>query len=163
MAKGEIVPPEHETTRWIKPKFLGKDDDGQIVVDQQGRPTVVAPAAFALADDEESLSITWLQFFGLERLAHLPKAAEAFRLSIPSQSLKPKSAFAIAQVAAIIEAGKDYGAKLRIIQDPVDGNEGHSEIRRYPREIGLLQTVLAEQVFSERHLYGALKQEGWQP
>lgn len=163
MAKGENVPPEDEATRWIKPKLLGKDDDNQVVVDTQGRPTVVAPSAFALADDEESISITWLQCFGLDRSAHLPKAAEAFRLSIPSQTLSAKGAFAIAHVAEVIAAGKDHGLKLRVVQDPVDGNAGHAEIRRYPREMGLLQTMLATQVFGERYLYGDIKQKGWHP
>lgn len=163
MAAGEIVPPEDEATRWIKPRLLGKDDDGQIIVDERGRPTMVFPAAYALADDEDGLSITWLQFFGVERLVHLPRAAEAFRVSIPSQNLKPKSAFAIAQIATILAVGKDHGAKLRIIQDPIDGNKGHSEIRRDPREISLLQSVLAEQVFSERYLYGDIRRDGWVP
>jgi hypothetical protein len=153
MARGDAVPPDDEVTRWIKPRQIGKDDDGNVVLDNQGQPAFIAPDAFALAEDEDGLSVTWLQHFALARANHLPAAAEAFRQSVPSQRLSGKSAFAIGSVGDILATGREHGSKLRVLQDPVPGNSGHSEIRRYPHEVGLLQEAMANQVFRERHLY----------
>lgn len=163
MAQGDALPAGDEITRWIKPKLLGKDDDGQVIVDGNGCPSKVFPEAFALGDDEDSLSVTWLQHFGPERVEHLPKAAEAIRASMESKTLQAKGALAVANVGVVLAAGRDHGAKLRILEDPVDGNDGHAEIRRYPYEMGLLQSVMANEVFTERHLYRDVKTPGWTP
>ncbi|WP_294122788.1 hypothetical protein [Sphingomonas sp.] len=163
MAKGDALPVGDEATRWVKRKFVGRDDNDQVIVDGNGRPTTVAPAAFELRDDEDALSVTWLQHFGPARAEHLPLAAEAVRVTQDSQKLSPQSAFVVGQVSAVISAGQDAGSKLRILHDPIDGNEGHTEIRRFPRDVGLLQTTLASEVFAERHLYDDVRKDGWQP
>lgn len=163
MAKGDALPDNDEVTRWIKPKLLGRDDDGNTILDQQGRPEFVFPAAYELRDDEDSLSVTWLQCFAETREEHLPKAADAFRKGTDSGKLQTQSAFAIGAVSAIKKAGIDHDHKLRILEDPEDENPGHSEIRRYPREMGEFQTLLAEEIFAERHLYGMIKTAGWKP
>jgi hypothetical protein len=123
----------------------------------------VFPAAFELREDEDGLSVTWLQHFGNGRGQHLPLAADAVRRTTTSGKLQPQSAFAIATVLSIKEVGIDHDLKLRILQDPVDGNAGHSEIRRYPHEMSAFQLVLAEESFTERHLYDVLRQPGWTP
>ena len=163
MARGDALPDQDEVTRWIKPKLLGRDDNGNVVLDNQGRPKFVFPAAFELREDEDSLSVTWLQHFGNGRVQHLPKAAEAFRKSTNSGKLQAHSAFAIAGVASIKETGASHDSKLRILEDPIDGNPGHTEIRRYPREMSELQVVLAAETFAERHLYEKVKTPGWAP
>lgn len=163
MAQGDALPPGDEITRWIKPKLLGKDDDGQVIVDDSGRPLKVFTEAFALGDGEDSLSVTWLQHFGPERLEHLPRAADAIRTSMESKTLQPKGALAIANVDLVLATGRNHGVKMRILEDPVDGNDGHAEIRRYPQEMGLLQNILANEVFAERYLYGDVREPGWAP
>jgi hypothetical protein len=163
MARGDALPASDEIARWIKPRLLGKDDDGQVILDGKGCPSVVSPAAFELGQDEDSLSVTWLQFFGYARVGHLPAAAEAIRASMESKTLQAKGAFAIGSVHIVLATGRDYGVKLRILEDPVEGNDGHAEIRRYPRELGLLQIALARNVFAERHLYAQVRQVGWTP
>jgi hypothetical protein len=163
MAKSDPLPDQDEVTRWIKPKLLGRDDDDNVIVDDAGQPTFVFPTAFEMRDDEDSLSVTWLQHFAVDRAQHLPMAAEAVRETTASKKLQPKSAFAIAKVEEIKEIGAKFDLKLRILEDPVPGNSGHSEIRRYPREMGDLQAILAAETFAERYLYGTLKQAGWAP
>jgi hypothetical protein len=163
MAANDPLPDHDEVTRWIKPKLLGRDDAGNVIVVAKGRPVFAFPEAFELRDDEDGLSITWLQQFGQGRTVHLPLAADAVRQTTDSGSLQSKSGFAVGNVAAIKEAGLSHDMKFRVIEDPIDGNAGHSEIRRYPHEMGPLQTVLAAEVFGERHLYGKLKIPGWTP
>lgn len=149
MARGDSIPDDNEVARWIKPKLLGRDDDDNVVLDAHGRPVFVFPAAFELRDDEDSLSVTWLQYFAEGRAQHLPKAADAFRQTTRSGKLQAQSAFAIAKVGALKETGVRHDLKLRILEDPIDGNPGHSEIRRYPREMGEFQAVLATDTFGE--------------
>lgn len=163
MARGDALPDSDEVTRWVKPKLLGRDDDGNVVVDGKGRPRLIFPQAFELRDDEESLSVTWLQHFGATRAVHLPLAADAFRQTTDSGKLQANSAFAIAEVRRIKEAGTAHDTKLRILLDPIDGNSGHSEIRRFPRELSSLHSVLADEVFVERYLYRHVKEDGWSP
>jgi hypothetical protein len=163
MARGDSVPDEDEVTRWIKPKLLGRDDDDNVILDATGHPTFVFPAAFELREDEDSLSVTWLQHFGGDRAQHLPQAADAFRKATDSGRLQAQSAFAIAAVGLIKEVASEYELKLRILEDPIERNTGHSEIRRYPREMGPFQAVLAAETFSERHLYDKLRKAGWTP
>lgn len=163
MAKGDSLPDDDEVTRWIKPKLVGRDDDGNVILDALGRPVFVFPAAFELRDDEDSLSVTWLQHFANERAKHLPQAADAVRKTTKSGKLQRASAFAVAAVGSIKDAGFHHDLKLRILEDPVEGNSGHSEIRRYPAEMGAFQAVLAAETFAERHLYDTLRQPGWIP
>jgi hypothetical protein len=163
MTKGDSLADEDEIARWIKPKLLGRDDDNNVIVDEHGRPTFVFPSAFELREDEESLSVTWLQHFGEGRKTHLPKAAEAFRKTTKSGSLQAQSGFAIANVGAVKAVGEKHHLKLRVLEDPVDGNGGHSEVRRYPREMGDFQTVLAIETFGERYLYRDVRETGWAP
>lgn len=163
MAKGDAVADEDEVTRWIKRKLLGRDNDDNVILDEFGRPAFVFPAAFGLGDEEDSLSVTWLQHFGEHRKQHLPAAAEAVRRTMKSGSLHAQSAFAIARVGPLKDAGANHDLKLRVLEDPVEGNTGHTEIRRYPHEMSAFQAVLAEETFAERHLYATLKQAGWDP
>lgn len=163
MAKGDALPDGDEVTRWIKPKLLGRENDGSVIVDAAGCPTFVFPAAFELREDEDSLSVTWLQCFAADRSRNLPQAADAFRKTTDSGNLQSKSAFVIATVDAIKNAGVQFDLKLRILEDPIKDNSGHAEIRRFPREMGPFQTLLAAETFLERHIYGTLKQPGWTP
>jgi hypothetical protein len=163
MANGDAVSDEDEVTRWIRRKLLGRDDDDNVILDELSRPAFVFPAAFELGDEEDSLSVTWLQHFGEHRKQHLPAAAEAVRRTMKSGRLPAQSAFAIARVGPVKATGSDHDLKLRVLEDPVEGNTGHTEIRRYPREMSAFQAVLAAETFAERHLYDYLRQPGWTP
>lgn len=149
----EPVPPSDDVTRWIKPRLLGRNDAGEVALDHQGRPAFVFPQAFELREHEEGLSLTWLQPFGRGRGEQLPRAAEAVRRTAPSGKLQKTSAFAVANVKAIKEAGQAHEASLRVLTAPIDGNEGHCEIRRLPRESGPLHLLLASETFAERYTY----------
>ena len=157
MAQHDAVPSEHDVTRWIKPKLMSADDKGDIETDRDGRPLFIFPQAFALRDDEEYLSVTWVDFFGPHRLGNLKAAADAFRESTDSKRLAAKSAFAVANVAKIAACCREHGHSVRIVEEPVDSNDGHAAIRRYPRDVGELQDRLAGSVFLERWFYNDLK------
>ena len=145
------LPLADSVTRWIRAQYVGKDDDGQVIVDAAGSPLVVAPEAFELTADEVGLSVTWLEHFSSVRAEQLKLASAAVRSSLDSKSISKKSIFAVGNVARIIDCGKAYSIKLRVLHDP-DDNPGHSEIRRLPPDLGEIHLALATNVFGERYL-----------
>src|ERR1700753_3060157 len=108
MAKGEALPSDAELSRWIKRKYLGRDEDDKIIVSDQGRPTRVFPEAFELKPDEDGLSVTWLQFFAPARVDNIPASAEAVRQSMETKVLPDNSAFAVAPLEAVAARASEH-------------------------------------------------------
>lgn len=153
MARNDPVPADDDITRWVKLRFIARDDTGVPIRDAKGKIAQIAPQAFELREDEEYLSVTWLQCFGADRVTHLPAATEAVKNSQTSKSLAKNSAFAIAQVALMAATCLEYGAKVRILQEPEDDNVGHVAVRRFPAEASDLHVALASDLFGERYTY----------
>lgn len=163
MSRFDSLPSGDDVTRVIKPSLLGRDDEGNVIVDEKGLPRAIFPSAFELRSDEDGLSINWLQCFGAEKREQIKLTAEAVRLTNKSKKLSVKTGFAVAKVSEVLKAGQDNGSKLRVVHDPIDGNRGHSEIRQYPRELSAFQEVLASETFTECYLYGDVINDGWRP
>ena len=157
MARNDPVPAEDDITRWIKPAWVKRTDDGEAERTPTGEIAQIAPQAFELREGEEYLSVTWLQAFGAERQVQLPLAAEAFRHSQPSKKLGLNGVFAIAGVETLSNACKEHGAKIRVLQEPEDENPGHVAVRRFPAEAGDLHVHLATEIFLERYTYKEIK------
>lgn len=157
MARNDPVPTEDDITRWIKPSWVKRTDDGEAERTPTGEIAQIAPQAFELKEGEEYLSVTWLQIFGAERAEHMPLAAEAFRQSQKSKKLGLNGVFAIAGVQALTDACKAHGAKIRVLQEPEDENPGHVAVRRFPAEAGDLHVHLATEIFLERYTYKEIK------
>lgn len=157
MAQHDPVPGPSKVTRWVKPKLLVADDDGEVLADANGNPLRVFPKAFALREDEEYLSVTSIDFFGAAAPQNLKDAANAVRESQDSKKLSGNGAFVVATVDATSECCQRHGHKVRILEEPVENNEGHVAIRRFPFEVGQLHDELANDTFSERHFYRSLK------
>ena len=158
MAKNDAIDPQAEITRWIKPKFLARDDDGNIELDANSHPAFVFPQAFQLRADleEEYLSVTCLEFFDGDRIGRLKASANAVRQSQASKKLSRDSAFAVAVTERVRSACESFGHRVRILEEPIDGNCGHVAIRRFPFETSELHAVLSRDIFFERHLYRLL-------
>lgn len=157
MAQHDPIPEEHDVTRWIKPKLLAANDEGEIELDVSGQALQIFPRAFSLREEEEFLSLTWVNYFGDCRKEDISAAAEAFRASQDSGKLPVSGVFAIAQVARIKQACEGHDAKVRILEEPEEQNPGHVAVRRYPRGVDELYEELADEIFLERHFYRDLK------
>lgn len=160
MARNDPVPASDDVTRWIKPTWVKRTDDGEAERTPAGEIAQIVPQAFELREGEEYLSVTWLQAFGAERSVHLPLAAEAYRRSQTSKKLGLNGVFAIAGVETLSDACKKHGAKIRILQEPEDENPGHVAVRRFPAEAGDLHVYLATEIFVERYTYKEIKASG---
>ena len=158
MARNDAIDPEAEITRWIKRKFLAKDDDGNVELDASDCPAFVFPQAFQLRADlnEDYLSVTCLDFFDGDRASRLKAAADAVRRSQSSKKLSQDSAFAVAVTERVRSACESFGHRVRILEEPIDENCGHAAIRRFPPETSELHAVLSRDIFFERYLYRSL-------
>ena len=153
MAKYDPIPDSDRVTRWVKRKYLPVDDDNEVVLSPSGGPAHVHPDAFALREDEDYLSTTWIEFFGPSDPTNFRNAADAFRLSTRSKSLPKTSVFAAAPVAEVKASCADHGAKVRILLEPVDSNDAHCGIFRFPRDQFELADELANETFDDRRFY----------
>lgn len=156
MAKNDPVPDAHSLARWIKPRFLAKNDEGDVDTDANGRPVFVFPQAFELREDEEYLSVTSLDLFDGERTEQLQRAAEAIQSSTEKNKLSKKSAIALGYSGQLKENCRSHGHNVRVLEEPVDQNIGHVAVRRYPRDVPELFELLSETCFSERYIFGDL-------
>lgn len=109
-----------------------------------------SPAAFAIREDDfGGLSVTWIEHFGDNGTISRAKAAAAHRATLREKRLPPNAIFAWAQVEKIVEAGVQYRKALRVVHDPVEGNEGHAEIRHFSDEDLDLLDYISSEVFTE--------------
>lgn len=157
MAKYDKIPDDHLLTRWIRRKFLARDDENNVIVDEVGNPKHIFPQAFCLRDGEDALSLTDVDFFDGDAVQKRWAAVEAVRLSQASQKLSDSDAFCFSSCGQVIACCKSHGSKVRVIEDPVDGNDAHCLVASYPDGLGMLQEELATLTFSGSTFYSALK------
>lgn len=153
MARHDPIPDGDDVARWIKPKLMSADDNGEVEVDGDGRPAFIFPQAFALREGEEYLSLTWVDHFGPQRMDNIRLAAAAVRESQASKRLSLNGAFAVGAAGQLKACCNDNGHRVRVLEEPLEANTGHVAVRRYPTELGELQEELANEIFLERHFY----------
>lgn len=107
-------------------------------------------AACALGpSDKGGLSVTWIEHFGPFGPNSKRDAAIAFRASLISRQLPPRAVFAYAEVAQIKAAAEQYDRSVRVVWDPVVGNDGHCEVRHFADDDLRLLDLLSTEVFGE--------------
>ena len=142
MIARRALPDDDHVSRYIPKNRQWRDDSDQYLG--------LTLAGFALRPkDAGGLSVTWIERFGEYGHEAKRSAALAYRESLDSKDLKKSALFAYAQVARIKRAATDYGKAIRIVTDPVDGNEGHAEVRHFTDDDLRLLTLLATDVFGE--------------
>jgi hypothetical protein len=133
------IPEEHSLVRYVPWAKLRRDEDQNVIG--------VLAIAFELRPDEEELSANWLEFYQGDREARLIAMISTARLS----DLRPtlKSGFTIGICGEINAAARSNSASIRILHAPVDRNDAHVELRRWPRENKDLFDLLADEVWAD--------------
>lgn len=122
---------------------------GRRFVDADGNRLGPGAGAFALrADDKGGLSVTEIEIFGPMGAEARSAAAVAYRSTLPSKRVGAEAIFAWASVESVKDAGGQYGKQLRVVHDPVVGNDGHAEIRHFTDEDLDLLEFFSGSVFS---------------
>ena len=137
--KGDNLPLEHHVVRLVAFSRLRKDENSN--------PIGLNYEAFLRRENEDGLSVTWLEYFAGDKQTQTVAVVQAFRASAIKPS--PKSGFAIGKVGAITAACAERQHKIRVIHSPEDDNRAHAEIRRLPRDDVILLEQLARSDWSE--------------
>jgi hypothetical protein len=133
---------DERVIRHVPYSKLMKDEQGR-VVDDQGNPYGVTYLAFELRPvDEGHLSVTWCEYFD-DSDGHA--LACAIDLTRKSRSVGPNGGFAIAAVGGIDDFLSAREKKVRFVHEPVEGNNAHALIRRWPADdVELLEAIAAD-------------------
>ena len=83
------------------------------------------PTAFEGRATDDSLSVTWCEYFSGDRDHQLRCAIETIR---GSMNVKPKACFCVAQTDHLATAGATFGRAPRAVYLPVPGNDAHTGI-----------------------------------
>jgi hypothetical protein len=150
MAARKPIPDDHSVMRFAQ---LSK----HIIDPDTGKSVGVSPAAFALGpEDKGGLSVTWVEHFGPNSSGTRVKAALAYRESLKSKHLGAAGAFVSATVGNIKKAAVPFKKNVRVVHDPVPGNQGHAEIRRFNDDDLELLEHLSADVFGDIEYIGAM-------
>jgi hypothetical protein len=131
------VPDDHHLVRYVPFGRLDKDQDNNVIG--------YLPQAFEMRPDEDALSVNWAERAGGSLGTRLRRTAEFIRDTQKSKTLGKKGRLAILNVARVKEVCLGHGRRVRIVHDPIPGNDPHSGIRQLPRdELDLLDAIANE-------------------
>ncbi len=128
---GDPVPDQDNISRYCKPKTLGKD----------GRPS---RTSFMLRQDEDYLSVNWLEYFGdIGQEAQLDQIRRHITLSLAATGK-----FAILNVGRTLERVHTNSDKqnVAVLHEPTPEDRSHSGIHGYSYEDDLVADLIAEAV-----------------
>jgi len=136
ISRGSNLPDEDHVMRYVPWSRLRKDEDENVIG--------ILPQAFALKEEEQTLSLNWLEYFSGDRDQRIRDSVSMFRRGM---RVGAKSGYGVGNVGQIKEVCESYGARVRIVYEPEADNLSHSEIRRLPRDDLSLLDALAAQAF----------------
>jgi hypothetical protein len=140
--RGTNLPNEDHVARYVPWGRLRRDGDDNVLG--------FLPQAFQRRENEDYLSVNWLEFHEGDRNTQIRYCVWAVRDSF-GRPLGAKSAFAIGNVGKVKEICQKAGSRVRIVHEADDPkNRAHSGIRRLPRDDLILLESLATDVFTDR-------------
>ncbi len=116
----------------------------------------VLPQAYQRRENEEFLSVNWLEREPGDQQTRLQVAAKLIQGTQKSGKVGAKARLAVSQVGKFKQICQDNGSKVRIVHEPVDGNEPHSSIRQIPRDDQVLLEAIAREAVDSHHAFGQL-------
>jgi hypothetical protein len=125
--KGKPLPDHDHISRYCAPKTA-----------QDGQPT---GASFMLRQDEEFLSVNWMEYFGDIGIdAQINKIREYIELSLAASGL-----FAVLNVGEIIDqVQRNSERQIAVLYEPTPGDQSHSGVYGYRYEDDLVADLIAE-------------------
>jgi hypothetical protein len=138
ISKGSNLPNEDHVMRYVPWSKLRRDEKEQVIG--------FLPTAFELRENEQSLSLNWLEYFSGDRNHKIRESVDTFRRV---RKVGAKSAYGIGKVGQIKDICDAHGARVRIVYEPDVDNLAHAGIRRLPPDDLSLLDALASQAFTE--------------
>ena len=127
---------EDHVVRYVSSGRLVRDEDTKKV---RG----VFPQAFQMRDDEEELSVSWLEYFAGSERDQLLKTVDAMKAG--GLSMRPKDGVAVVNVGTLHGACGIAGVKVRVLHEPAKSNPNpaYAAIRNLPRDNQELLLLIA--------------------
>jgi hypothetical protein len=100
------LPVEDHVVRYVPKPRLRRDEDGNVIG--------VLPQAFERREDEDYLSVTWLEHFCSEYEAGLRAASAAIRRQL---KVKPRDGFTVGNVGKIVEVCESVEVRIRLLHE----------------------------------------------
>jgi hypothetical protein len=138
--KGKNLPDEDHVIRYVPWGRLRRDEDENVLG--------FLPQAFQLRQEEDYLSVNWLQYYDGDPETQIRLSVWAMRDSF-EKPLGAKSAFAIGNVGEVKKTSEAFGSRVRVVREPEPRNPGHSAILQLPRDDLSLLEALAADAFTE--------------
>lgn len=107
-------------------------------------------------DDDGGLSVNWIEKFGDYGTDAKRAAAIAFRETRTDKKLPPKAVFGYAKITEVKAAAQRFNKSVRVIWDPVPGNDGHALVRHFTDEDIQLLDLMSTDVFGDFDIVGEM-------
>lgn len=143
MAKYDPIPLADHIIRAVSWTRLRKDENENVLG--------CLWQAFELRDGERYLSTTWREHFNSD----LVQIIAAMRRC--GMKLTSKSGLAHANVGKVVECGNRFGAKLRVLHQPMPENTGYVAVQNLPHEDHELLEMLAVDAVVETVMVGTIE------
>ena len=130
------LPPEDHIVRYVRSKFLTRDEDGKVIT--------CSPEAFRLRDDEDYLSVDWLEHYDGSRHERLRQVKHYCDLTI-----KKSDGLGTVLVRDFHATCASVNVSVRICHERTVKDPAHSAIRQFPRDNEELLALLANIVLSD--------------
>jgi hypothetical protein len=135
--KGSLLPNDHHVIRHVRKNRLRRDENDTVIG--------FLPQAFALRENEASLSVNQLEYFNGDWDARIRLSILLYRNTF---KVSNSCAFAIGNVGNIKAISQQSGASIKIVFSPSNAIPSHSDIRHLPREENALLEALALDAFT---------------
>lgn len=134
---GMALPDQDHVVRHISWNKLQKDENDKVLG--------ILPHAFALRENEDALSVNWIEHFDCSHNERIVKTIQELRKTI---NVRPKSAFGVSTVQAIKQTCRNTPKAIKIVYWPNDNNVTHSLVKHIPKEDISLLDALSKDAFN---------------
>ena len=126
--------------RYVPPARLRRDEDGNVLG--------ILPVAFAHRNDEDFLSVNWLEHFKKDKASNLRDCVDAQRATL---KVGKNCVYAVAVVDKVKLVCIKKQKPVRIVYQPTKGNMAHSALHVQHNEDLIVRSVLALEFEKEMH------------
>lgn len=113
--RGNSLPGHDHIMRYVPPSRLRRDEDGNVFG--------ILPQAFAYRNDEDFLSVNWLEYFKKDKASNLRDCVDAQRATL---TVGKNCVYAVAMVEKVRLVCVKKQKPVRIVYQPTTGNMAHS-------------------------------------
>ena len=126
--------------RYVPPARLRRDEDGNVLG--------ILPEAFAHRNDENFLSVNWLEHFKKDKASNLRECVDAQRATL---KVGKNCVYAVAVVDKVKQVCVKKLKPVRIVYHPTKGNAAHSALYVQHNEDLNVMSDLAHEFEKEMH------------